>query len=230
MKKKKSLVAIVFSVILTLLMSAFPVMANATPIPPSTLTPAALGSFTPSTEAIEFTNKMFSSGLISEFSFDKKGELALKDSLENIKAKYNLDDAYMQKLELVLKNGQKTNIVNNGATQNQNIGTTKNQNNVIQPNLSVSGATVYFTNSDVTAFLFAAASVGPAAVFAALDALATITGGLVGTAIVTILGIIGFASLAQFTYYIIQAEYYGQGVYIGIQWNGLFPNIVQGTW
>ena len=89
---------------------------------------------------------------------------------------------------------------------------------------------VWFTYDDVMSFLFAAASVGPSAMYAALVALGSVSLGPVGSAIATILGILGAPSLASFCYQVIQAVANQQGVYIGVEMNGIFPNIVCGTW
>lgn len=105
----------------------------------------------------------------------------------------------------------------------------KEPNSPIYTKMFVEGGKIYFDNVDVQAFLFAAASVGPQALYSALVALGS-TLGPVGTAIAAVVGIIGAPSLASFCYYIIQAAYYDQGVYIGIEMNGIFPNIVSGTW
>jgi len=103
-------------------------------------------------------------------------------------------------------------------------------NTAITPQMFVEDGIVYFDNADVDAFLFAAASLGPEAVYAALVALGSVTLGPVGTVIVTIVGLIGAPSLASFCYYVIQAATYGEGVYIGVEMNGVFPNIISGTW
>ncbi len=89
---------------------------------------------------------------------------------------------------------------------------------------------IWFTYDDVMSFLFAAASVGSSAMYAALVALGSVSLGLVGTAIATVVGIIGAPSLASFCYQVIQAVANYQGGYIGVEMNGIFPNIVCGTW
>lgn len=96
--------------------------------------------------------------------------------------------------------------------------------------MSVADGKVYFDNADVHAFLLGAASIGPAAVYAAFVALSTVSLGPVGTAIAAIVGVIGAPSLAGFCYNVIQAAINNQGVYIGVEMNGVFPNIVSGTW
>lgn len=100
----------------------------------------------------------------------------------------------------------------------------------ITPQIFVEGSIIYFEYVDVQAFLFAAASVGPEALYAALVALGSVSLGPVGTAIAAIVGAIGAPSLVSFCYYVIQAVANNEGVYIGIEMNGIFPNIVTGTW
>ena len=86
-----------------------------------------------------------------------------------------------------------------------------------------------FTNSDIFIFLLVAAEAGPYALAAALDAVATLFGGPIGTVIGIILDIIGFATLANFAYLIFQAAWAGEGVYFGIDWTP-WPNYTQGLW
>lgn len=89
---------------------------------------------------------------------------------------------------------------------------------------------VYFDNADIHALLLGAASLGPEALYAAIVGISTLVGGPVGTAVSGILGFLGAASLGYLCYLIIQAAANGQGIYIGIEMNGIFPNIVSGTW
>ncbi len=55
-------------------------------------------------------------------------------------------------------------------------------------------------------------------------------GGPAGTIITTVLDVLGMASLGRFCYVITQAEFAHEGVYIGIEWNHGFPNIVFDVW
>lgn len=84
-------------------------------------------------------------------------------------------------------------------------------------------------SSDMVAFLFTAATLGPAALAAAINAMGWVLGGPFGGAIAFIMSIIGFATLANLAYMIIQAHIYHVGVYFGITWNP-FPNYTQGFW
>jgi len=100
----------------------------------------------------------------------------------------------------------------------------------IMTRVFVEDGKVWFDNGDIHAFLLAAATVGPEALYAAIVGLGTLLGGVVGTTITAILGALGAASLTYLCYLIIQAAANGQGIYIGIEMNGVFPNIVSGTW
>lgn len=103
-------------------------------------------------------------------------------------------------------------------------------NNLYQSRMYVDDGKIYFSYDDVVCFLSSAAQVGPAAIYGALVGLGTISLGPAGTAIVGTLGILGAPSLLGFTYQVIQATINREGVYIGVEMNGMFPNIVSGTW
>lgn len=110
-------------------------------------------------------------------------------------------------------------------------GTTiSEEDTIIQPRIFLEGGKVYFDNADIHALLLGAASLGPEALYAAIVGISTLVGGPVGTAISGILGFLGAASLGYLCYLIIQASVNGQGIYIGVEMNGIFPNIVAGTW
>lgn len=104
-----------------------------------------------------------------------------------------------------------------------------NETSNIQSKMYVKGSKVYFTHADVVSALYSAALIGPSAIYAAIVGLGTISLGPVGTAIAAAVGVLGFPSLAGFTYQVIQAASNGQGVYLGVEMNGIFPNIVSGT-
>lgn len=89
---------------------------------------------------------------------------------------------------------------------------------------------VYFEPGEVVDFLLAAATIGPEALYVAFVGVGTLIGGPVGTAITSIAGILGAASFGSLCYIIIQAVTNGQGVYIGVEMNGIFPNLVAGYW
>lgn len=172
----------------------------------------------PSTELLSFSKKMIDTGLIKEFALDQQNHLELKHPIDTLQKRYNLTP-------------EESNIVSKMITTNKNtlspVGVQKGD---VRPEVFVSNWKVYFTYDDVNALLFAAASIGPAALAAELELIGTMMGGVVGTTIATILNILGAASLINLAYLIVQAEYRHQGIYIGIAWNGPFPNITQGTW
>jgi len=172
-----------------------------------------------SSEDIQFLNTF--QKVLPEFDFDDDGNLILKSSMNEIKKEYQLTDNEILKLDKVMKLASSLGPVSEHTLQTED--------NFISPMVHYDGGLLYFTNADVDALLFAAASIGPAAVYAVLVGLGSVAGPF-GTALVAAVGILGIASLANFTYLIIQAHYAGQGVYIGIQMNGVWPNIVQGVW
>ena len=85
---------------------------------------------------------------------------------------------------------------------------------------------IYFDLGDVHAFLFAAAQVGPAAIMAALSALGSVYPG-VGTVVGAIVGLFGGGTII---YWVFQAVALEKGLYIGVDWNGPFPNPAIGLW
>jgi len=92
--------------------------------------------------------------------------------------------------------------------------------------LHVSDWKIYFDVYDVHSYLFAAAQIGPAAIMAALSALGSVYPG-VGTVVGAIVGVVGGGAII---YTVFQAVAMNKGVYIGIDWDGPFPNPALGTW
>ncbi len=176
-------------------------------------------------QAKDYLKNLTTSGILKDISVDKNGLISLDQSDEYLKTKYNVDNSFMNTLRLSIKdlNTKKLNPVNfvNGS---------KSKNSSISPNVFVSNWIVYFTQSDVQAYLISAAIAGPAAMALALDGVATLIGGPVGTVLSLVLDIVGAASLVNLCYLVIQSTYYNEGVFIGIQWNGAFPNYTQGVW
>ncbi|WP_326974896.1 hypothetical protein [Caproicibacter sp. BJN0012] len=156
--------------------------------------------------------------ILSEFSLDENNVLALSLSDEELIKKYSFTNSDLIFLHKIIDSSKEIN-------KNYN-----HSGSQIQPNVFIEGTVIYFTASDVDTLLLAAASAGPTAMIAALDLVATMTGGPVATAITTVLGVIGVASISNFCYLCIQAHTYGEGVYIGVEFDGGFPNGVQGRW
>ncbi|WP_234124660.1 hypothetical protein [Clostridium hydrogenum] len=182
---------------------------------------ANLSNLKISSEARNSMKKMADSGLLKDFKFDKNGKLVLKDSIADAKIKYSLNDSDVNNLKKMLAFAQQRKSINISS---------QSKSKVISPNVYVSNWKVYFSNEDVNAYLFAAAETGPEALAAALDGLATLMGGPVGTVIGVVLDVLGASALARLCYLIIQAEVNDQGIYIGINWNGGFPNYTDGNY
>lgn len=166
--------------------------------------------------------------VFGKFYFDDNGFLKLNITYEELQGNYGFCASDIEQLDNILNAVGQINSkgVNNEQfnTGSFNIGTGE-----IKPNIFVENWIIYFTYDDVTGLLVSAAMAGPAAMYAALNAIAYLTTGA-GGIVVTVLSTLGLAGLADFCYLVIQAEVRHQGVYIGIVWNGVFPNIVQGTW
>ena len=180
--------------------------------------------FIPNTEIKNFLAEYCNSGIINELSIDKTtGNIVLlHNNAAYLMKKYGVSSKFLA-------------ILNQSISKlNENkFGKTIPSGKVskpITPDVYVSNWIIYFTYDDVNAFLFAAASAGPVALALELEAISTMLGGAVGSIIGIILNFIGAASLGYFCYIITQAEFNHQGVYIGIEWNHGFPNIVQGYW
>lgn len=177
----------------------------------------------------EYLKTLTSSGVMSEVSTDTNGIMLLKQSDEYLKSKYNLDTEFIRIFKASINdlNTRKKNHVI--YQQNSNIATSSSAGNVT-PFIEVKDWKLYFTQSEVAAFFSAAATAGPAALMIALDAVMTMIGGPAGTVLSVILDIVGAASITNLCYLILQSAYTGKGVYIGIDWNGPFPNYTQGLW
>lgn len=104
------------------------------------------------------------------------------------------------------------------------------QDTFIQTRIFVQDGKVWFDNADIHALLLGAASLGPEALYAAIVAISSAAAGPAGTILSALLGAFGAASLVYLCNLIIQAAANGQGIYIGIEMNGVFPNIVADTW
>lgn len=92
--------------------------------------------------------------------------------------------------------------------------------------IHVSDSKIYFTAQDVLSTLYVAASVGPAAIMFALSAACSVVPAA-GTIIGALVGLIGGGTIC---YYVLQAVALQKGMYIGIDWNGAFPNPAIGLW
>jgi hypothetical protein len=233
--KKKSMLFGLLSVVLSLLVFAVPVMANAAPSTPATSTnPAVTNGITINMkllpqEAIQFNKKVITSGLLKDFSFDKNGHLVLTSPLSSIKSKYQLSDNEVKMLNatLAFSKEHSTGTGITGTTGPTGSVSVKGQS-TISPQLFVSGTVLYFSNSDVENWLVPAVMMGGATALAfELDFLATCFGG----PIATVIGIVvGMFSLSALVYVIAQAHGTGQGIRFGVSWNYGWPNPVCECW
>lgn len=148
------------------------------------------------------------------FAFDEAGNLVVTADLSQIQDRAGFTDT-----ELLLF--QET--VSYANTNNENISIPGNNSR-----MHVSDWKVYFTYDEVMSLFFAAATIGPAALTAAISALSTSVGGLAGT----ILGAaIGFLVSADMCYLVLRAASTYKGIYIGfnVDEDG-FWHFDQNTW
>ena len=159
---------------------------------------------------IDFVGKVVS---VAEYwNYSEDGTLVLNLTKDQLKEQYGFTDAEYELLQ--------ANIVG--------LKTFESPEDVPMPNVFVEGATIYFDNGDIHAFLLAAATAGPAALSAALAALGTVSAGPVGTAIAAVLAVIAAPSLVEICGRVIAAAGTGRGVYIRLELD--YPPISCGYW
>lgn len=158
------------------------------------------------------------------FELGDQGQLNLTEPISSLKSKYNLDDSFISRLQEVLDaNLLRADLLNNiHVVEPQTLSI----NREIKPLLHVNDWKIYFTYDEVVGTLLSAAQVGPAAIVAALTAMGTIYPG-VGNVVGLLVGLIGGGAIA---YEVFQAVANRKGLYIGINWNGIFPNPVVEVW
>ncbi len=133
-----------------------------------------------------------------------------------------LEKMYSFAEENIISNNDVIESINNlSLTDGTNLNGTK-----ITPMVHVSNWKIYFTYDDVMGSLFAAAQIGPAAIIAALSAVGSAVPGA-GTVVGAVIGLIGASTII---YFVFQAAALEKGLYIGIDWNGPFPNPAIGLW
>lgn len=208
MKKVKRWFAMMLSGMLLVASSVSQVSAAESDIVESNIT-AVSSYFTESD--MTFLEKLTT--VYDVFELDDEGVLILTSSLDEIQVRAGFSDAEMLRFNEMMEFNKDNPAV---ATEDS-----------IQPRLHVEDWKVYFTYDDVAMYLSAAAAIGPAAITAALSALATTAAPGVGTVIGAI---VGYVVSADLCYLVIQAGIKHQGIYIGLDWNGVFPNYTQGTW
>lgn len=162
-----------------------------------------------SAEDIDFLEKVVS---VAEYWAISDDHLTLSLSIDELKSDYGFSDAQCNRLFKDI------------------VGTTiyPSLEYMPMPNLHVEGAAVYFDNGDIHDYLLAAATIGPEAMAAAITALSTAVGGLVGTALGGFLALLSMPSLIEICGKAIVAAGTGRGIYIGLQLD--YPPIVCDYW
>lgn len=194
---------------LSLFLSLVLVFTLALPASAASVESKEVGLPTISTEDIDFIEKVTS---IAEYWAITDNQLTLSLSSEELQNDYGFTEAQCHRLfdEIV------------------GVPVYSSPEYVPMPNLHVEGTAVYFDNGDIHAFLFAAASAGPAAMAAAITAVSTAVGGLVGTTLGSILALLSAPSLIEICGKTIVAAGTGRGIYIGLQLD--YPPIVCDYW
>lgn len=187
-----------------------------------------------SPSAVAFSHLLVSTTLIKQFTVQNR-QLGLAEPIATLTAQYHLQNSDVQQIEHMLAFSQQAHSqAAAGTVPNPAAPGAAGQNvihqNVIQPYLSVHNWIIYFTNWDVTAFLFAAAQAGPWALDAAFSWIGSVFGGPIGLVLGVVLGIVGYPVWKQLCYLVLQAGWMGRGIYLGIQWNWAWPNVVSGIW
>ncbi len=158
--------------------------------------------------------------IYNKFSIDGTGYLELSLSNQELKEKYDFTDQEVEKINdsIDFQHQQKNKYQK---FENDEIPT-------ITPYLHVSDWKVYFTYDDLVMYLSSAIQAGAPAVIATLASMGTITASPgVGTVLGTIAGLY---SAGTVIYEVTQALANKQGWYIGVDWNGAFPNPTTGFW
>lgn len=145
------------------------------------------------------------------FTLDENNKLSISLSEKELISTYGFTSSDLKQLQDLLT--FQSNAVDRGS-------------NMVQTRIHVSDWKIYFNNADVHAFLLSAAQIGPAAIMAALSALGSVYPG-VGNVVGLIVGLFGGATII---YWVFQAVTLEKGLYIGIDWNGPFPNPAIGLW
>ncbi|MDK6804521.1 hypothetical protein [Aerococcus sp. UMB7834] len=161
------------------------------------------------------------SATYSQFELDSEGKLLLGLTDDQLINDYNFSNSEVEKIHEII-NYQHTNVDN---AKNM---TSNGDTSIVTPYLHVSDWKVYFTYDDLVMYVSSAAQIGPQAIVAALAGLGSVvaTPG-VGTVIGTAIGLFSAGTIA---YQVTQALANQQGWYIGVTWNGAFPNPDSGTW
>jgi hypothetical protein len=193
------------------------------------VTPTVTGDFHLTPDQLAQANAMWATltrnNLISEFAFDASGHLALKDPIGQVAKTYSLSPSDQQLVQQILKNDQKRGSAVPSAKQ-----PAPSPKGGVTPQLYLNGTVLYLTFSDMTGLLFTAATMGPVALAIAIDGVATIFGGPIGTAVGVIMLLISGPSLVSLAKRIIAAHALHEGIYFGVEWNWIIPFYTDGLW
>ncbi|MFE6170313.1 hypothetical protein ACFVP8_20900 [Viridibacillus arvi] len=155
-------------------------------------------------------------GVFEEFVLNENNQLDVKTSIPEITNRLGLNSSEEGFLQTI--------IVNASEIQQST------QKNIV-PLMSVSHGSTWvkltLSNDDVKMYLFAAASIGPTAMYAAVVGLGSIIGPA-GTVFTAVIGLLGAASLTNLCYLSIQAVAKGKGLYFEVGMDGFWPYITQG--
>lgn len=234
---KKKIVSAIVSAALVCSFSGSALAATPNNAPVSTSVPLG-GKITPTEgnyyvtldqKTKEFLDTFTKSGVAKELSEQDGRIIMLHDDINYLKSTYGLTDEYISLLNrLVGQANQKMSKASMSGTFLEMAP--RNSVSSVTPNLHVSDWKIYFNQDDIQQYLFVAAGIGVPAFIVALEGISLILGPA-GPIITTILTIAGYSGMANLCYLVLQSKYNNQkGVYFGISWNGVFPNLTQGTW
>lgn len=163
-----------------------------------------------------FMNKL--EGIYPYFQLDDNGALFLELDSNQLMSEYNFTSKEVVRLDNIIKD--------------QNIGASYankylNENEMaIQPLVHVKNWKIYFEAYEVPMYLGSAISAGAPAVIASIASLGSVVpgiGNIIGLAA-------GVWAGTEILYHATQALVNKQGFYIGLTFNGVFPNPDIGTW
>lgn len=158
--------------------------------------------------------------IYSEFSLTESGYLELNISDQELKESYSFTDEEIG----ILRESVDFQHQNRDKYYNY----TENGSPTVTPYLHVSDWKVYFTYDDLVMYLSSAIQAGAPAVIATMASMGTMTA---TPGVGTIMGVLaGLYSAGTVIYEVTQALANKQGWYIGVDWNGNFPNPTTGFW
>lgn len=159
-------------------------------------------------EGLSFIQKVVS--ISDYYYFDDENRLSISINADDLINEFHFSDE-----ELLMLNSA---ILGKQFGGQKNIDSKIDCTELIQPQIHVSGGTLYISHNDLTvgvaAALVTAAQVGPAALAAALTALSTVVGGVAGSVIGLILSVAAAPSLVELAGRILYAVASKQGIYI----------------